>query len=123
VRLTTRIRPFSDAEVVEGRVTDRQREAWARQVREARIEAARRNDRWTEIEAVDLVPRGRGLLVSATTDAVFKAYAGTVFQSGSVSMVSELAPLYFAVRGEELEFFEREPGTWSERVARQAARR
>ncbi len=46
-------------------------------IREARIAVARRASCWTEIEEVDLVPRGprESWLVSATTDEIFDGHS------------------------------------------------
>jgi hypothetical protein len=102
--------------------TDAQREAHEAKVRAARIEYARRNGRWTEIEN-DLVPRGR-MHVSASTDRVYMPYLGTIFQTGSATAVSDRAELYFTVDdGGELAFYERQREKWSELVERQARRR
>lgn len=67
------------------------RDEFAVQIREKRLEAARRQSGWTELEEVDLVPRDRGLLVSAITDEVFKPYAGVVFATSSVEVLSRVA--------------------------------
>jgi hypothetical protein len=92
------------------------------QLQQARVAAARRNSRWTELEAVDLVRRGR-LLVAASTDALYKPYRGTVFTTGSAAAIPDMAPLAYTVDEDgQLWFYERLHGTWSERVARQDER-
>ncbi len=111
---------FSDEHLVEG-TTDAQRRAFEEEVRRARIVAARRQERWTELEEVDLVRRGR-VLVSATTDEMFQSYRGAAFAPGSASIMADHATLYFYVRDHELVFLERLPRTWTEELERQAAR-
>ena len=92
-------------------------------IRAGRIEAARRCQVWTEIED-DLVPRGRGLFVSADTDHVYAPIRGVVFATASVEIIATHAPYYFTVSADgQLAFYERRPQTWSEIVARQARRR
>jgi hypothetical protein len=62
-------------------------------VRKARLEAARRNPLWTELDKVDLARRPQGYLVSASTDEVFRPHRGIVFASWSASAVADRAPL------------------------------
>ena len=57
-------------------VDARLRAAHDAKLRPKRLEIARRNSRWHEIEEADLVPRGRGWLVSATSDFVFQPASG-----------------------------------------------
>lgn len=117
-----------ESSLVEGtpdEVAEKQRKANEEAVRPARLDAARRQPKWTEIEN-DLVPRGyKGTqLVSAETDHVYRRYAGPVFQPGTASVIPDQAELYFTVDANHgLTFYEREPGTWSDRVARQARRK
>ena len=93
------------------------------EIRRARVDVARRHQAWTEIED-DLVPRGRGLFVSAATDHVYTPTRGVVFATASVAIVAEYAPSYFTVSADgALAFYERLPQTWSEMVARKARRR
>lgn len=82
--------------------------------RKVRINQARKHPRWKEIDEVDLVSRGRGLLVSATTDEVFSVYRGAVFVRGSARIVSDQIPLTFFVRGDEIVFLESTGKTWSQ---------
>jgi hypothetical protein len=92
-------------------------------VRSARIEAARRNPLWTEIEEVDLVRRPPGYLVSASTDEVFRPYRGLVFAAWSAEMVSGSAALHFYVDAAgDCIFLERFSETWSELVERRVRR-
>ena len=114
------LRPFHDAAQVEGRVTNHMRTAHDAEVRKARLEYARRH--WVELEDLDLVPRGRGLLVSATTDEVFRARGGIVFEPNSASPITERAGVWFYVRASdgELVILEQELRTWSEIIARKA---
>jgi hypothetical protein len=93
------------------------------QIRAGRLQAARRLHVWTEIED-DFVPRGRGLFVSASTDHVYTTVRGVVFQTGSATIIAERAPYYFTVSPDGgLTFYERQPQTWSEMVAKRARRR
>ena len=91
-------------------------------VRERRVEVARRNTHWTEVEESALVTRGR-VLVHADSDAVYTPYRGVVFATGSTTVIADYTALHFYVRDNgELTFLELEPGTWSEHVAKQAAK-
>lgn len=91
-------------------------------IRERRVELARRNPFWVEIEETALVPRGR-MLVHADTDELYMPYRGMVFHAGSAEMFNERVPLAFHVnRDGGLHFLERQPGTWSRIVAKQAER-
>jgi hypothetical protein len=89
----------------------------------ARIGVARAHSRWREIDEVDLVARGRGLLVSATTDEVFAFYRGAVFVPGSSLIVSDRTPLAFFVRGDEIIFLESTGKTWSQIVEERERRK
>ena len=97
------------------------------ELREARLRAARRNSRWTEIEEVDPVPRHRHWLVSATTDEILERYRGIVFRTGSCSAISDVSSLYWYVEHEsgELVFLERvgSPATWTEHLERRERRK
>ena len=88
-------------------------------IRAARVEVARRNSKWTEVEESALVSRGR-LLVHADDDTVYKPYRGVVFATGSTTVIPDYTALHFYVRDGELTFLELEPGTWSEHIAKQA---
>ena len=94
------------------------------ELREARVQAARRNSRWGELDPVDLVERRGGrVLVSAETDHVYTPYRGALWATGSATPISDFTALYFTVSTDgELSFYEQQAGTWSERVARQARR-
>jgi hypothetical protein len=105
-------------------VAEKKRRAHEEELRPARLEVARRNSRWTEIEA-DFVARGRNgyWLVSVSSDHVYTRACGEVFQSGSVAAVSDFAPLFFTVDADgDLTFYEREPWTWTEHLEQQAKR-
>jgi hypothetical protein len=103
-------------------VAEKKRRAFNAAVRPARLEVARRNAKWTEI-ANDLVPRARGWLVSAETDAIYRGHAGVVFAPYSVTVVADQAELYYYVdRDGDLQFLERIPGTWTEHLEKRAAR-
>ena len=80
--LMTRLRLSGESSLEEGtpdEVIAKKRSVLAEQVRPARLEAARHNPKWTEIQN-DLVPRARGWLVSASTDAIYQPARGVVFQ-------------------------------------------
>lgn len=112
---------FSDTAGVEDALAAR-RPAIEEEVRQARLVAARRSSMWTEIED-DFVPRGRGLLVSASTDHVYAPVRGVVFVTASVTIIADQSPLYFVVGDDgELAFYERQPQTWTEMLERQAER-
>jgi hypothetical protein len=57
-------------------------------LREARLRVARANQHWTEIPD-DLVPRANGLLVSVSSDQVFKPHDGVVWERNSSAMIAE----------------------------------
>jgi hypothetical protein len=104
-------------------VMEKKRRALDERLRPARLEAARRNAKWSEI-ADDLVSRGHGLFVSADTDHVYAPVRGVVFETASVAIIADQAPLYFTVAADGgLAFYERRPQTWSEMVARRTRRR
>jgi hypothetical protein len=93
------------------------------QVRAARIRAARKNPAWTEIDD-DLVPRGRGWHVSAESDQIYTRYRGVAFQTGSAAMICDRAEIYYTVDGDDrLVLYEKQHGSWSQLIARQARRK
>jgi hypothetical protein len=100
--------------------------AKAAQLRELRIDAARRNRHWTELEESVLVRRGPWL-VHADTDELLSRYRGMIFASGSptITFNEQVEMLWYVDRAGEIQFLERSraPSTWSEVVARQARRR
>lgn len=124
MKLSTVFRPFTDTELIERRITDAQREAWAEQVRQARLEMARGRANWTEIPESRLVTRGK-LLVDADTDATYTLRGGVVFEPGraSIGYVTDQTPMSFYVteRG-DIQFLEAGPHTWSEIMTRKARR-
>ena len=65
-----------------------------RQVRQARLELARRRPTWTEIPETRLVPRGPRFLIDAETDRVYTVRRGAVWDPdrASVGYVSETSP-------------------------------
>ena len=96
-------------------------DADGRALSEARIAAARRNPRFTEIPD-DLVSRG-SCLVSAETDEVYLPHRGVVFERGSAGLIADMVELVFTVTADrELRFLDRQPGSWSDVVKRQAKR-
>jgi hypothetical protein len=105
-------------------VAEKKRRALDEKLRPARLEVARLQTKWTEIED-DLVPRGRGWLVSAETDAIYSMVRGVVFAPYSVTVVADQAELfYFVDRDGDLVFLERidPPRTWTEHLEKRAAR-
>ena len=117
---------FSDADQVEGRVTDCQRVEHDRQVLAARLDEARRQSAWTEIPETSLVRRGP-FLVDSDTDAVFVVRRGHVFEPGraTIGYLPDNTPMTFFVdRDGDIVFVEPYLGaaTWSEIVARKAQR-
>jgi hypothetical protein len=102
-----------------------QADVTADELRDARIAAARKHPAWTEIQN-DLVPRGRGWLVSAGTDEIFAAHRGVVFDTGKVSILADHVPLVFYVDDAgDLVFLERvsNPATWLQYVERRERKR
>ena len=81
---------------------------------ERRLQLARHNSKWTELEAVDLVERGP-FLVAASDDAVYVRFRADPDHN-------ETVPLYFTVTDGRVSLYERQPWTWSEHVERQARR-
>ena len=103
-------------------VMARKRQVYAEKVRPARLEVARRQPKWTEIEN-DRVPRGRGWLVSASTDAIYTPTRGVVFAPHSVNVIADRTALSFYVDDQgDLHFLEQLPGTWTEHLEKRAAR-
>lgn len=95
----------------------------AARVREARVESARSNQYWRELEEVDLVKRGP-YLVSASTDELFTPHRGAIFDRGKVEF-GERSELYFFVsRQDDVVMLERvtSPASWSEVVRQRASR-
>jgi hypothetical protein len=123
--LRTKLGLSREASLEEGtpdEVAEKKRRAYEEAVRPARLEVARRNSKWTEIEN-DLVPRNRGWLVSASTDAICQPVRGVVFQPWTVTVTADQAALFYFVDDDgELHFLERIPGTWTEHLEKQAAR-
>ena len=126
MNLVSRLRLGGESSLEEGtpdEVLEKKRRALVEQVRPARLEVARRNPKWTELEEVDLVPRGRGWLVSADTDAIYTPTRGVVFQPHSVNVIADQIELAFYVDREgDIVFLERLPFTWTEHLERRAAR-
>jgi hypothetical protein len=99
-----------------------ERDAESAQVRERRVEVARRA--WEEIPAGRIERRGLGWLVDVETDAVFILYRGAVFGRGSATLIPDRNPalvFYLDDAGEPV-VLERLPGTWTEIAARLARR-
>jgi len=93
-------------------------------VRARRMEIARKNTLWSELEEAALVSRGRWL-VHADSDEVFSRFKAAVWSRGSAQIsANDRVPLWFYIDQQgEVHFLERLPGTWSERVAKRARRR
>jgi len=92
---------------------------------DARIRAARSMALWTELEEVALVKRDRWY-VHSESDELFAPARGVIFQTASVSVVADRAPLYFVVAHDgRLRFFEKvtSPPTWTEYVERRERRK
>lgn len=106
-----------------GAPSERRANARADQIRVARIEAARRNTKWTEIDG-PLIRRGPWW-VDVESDRLFTLYRGPVFETGCASIAfADAAPLVFTVDGDTLTLFEpvTSPPSWSEVVERRARR-
>ena len=88
---------------------------------QARLRAARANQHWTEVDD-DLVARDQ-LLVSASSDRVYKPHPGVVFEPGSSAMIADQAPLHWYADEASPAFLELLPETWTERYDRQLRRR
>jgi hypothetical protein len=124
MKLSTVFRPFTDTQVIEGRITDPQRDEWAGQVRKARLEVARGRNNWEEIPETRLVRRGR-FLVDGETDLTYTLRRGVVFEPGraSIGYVTDQMPMtYFVTERGEIQFLEPGPCTWTEMVERKARR-
>jgi hypothetical protein len=92
----TKLRLSGESSLEEGEpheVMEKKRRALDERLRPARLEVARRSSQWTELEDVDLVPRGprNAWLVSAKTDDVYEGYRGIVFQTGTVNVIPDRA--------------------------------
>ena len=125
--LVTRLRLGGESSLEEGtpdEVIEKKRRALDERLRPARLEAARRNSQWTELDEVDLVPRGPrdAWLVSAANDAVYERYRGVAFAPGSVNIISDRPPLFFSVVDGRFAFYERLPFTWTAHLEKRAAR-
>lgn len=103
-------------------VAEKKRRAYEAAVRPKRLALARRHPRWREIED-DLVPRGRGWLVSAGSDVIYTRFLGAVFAPHSINVIADETELYFVVDADnQLHFFERVGGSWTEHLEKRAAR-
>lgn len=93
-----------------------------RQLRAARLRAARSNPRWTELEQDDLFLRPGRVLVSYSTDDAYLPHPGQIWERGSANAVADLAALYWYEDSNtgQPRFVEKMPATWSEQIARQA---
>ena len=95
-----RMRMLSKFETLEERQAHEALEH-AEEVRAARVEFVRRNERWTEIAPAErLIPRGParlGWLVDAQDDTVWTRSRGTFFASGSVSLIATNVDVTFYV--------------------------
>jgi hypothetical protein len=123
VRLTTRLRSARNIEDA----IDPAHAEHERQVRERRLELARRRSNWTEIPESRLVRRGGRFLVDAETDLLYLLRRGHVFEPGNatVGYVTESAEMtYYVDAADNIVFLEHpgSPHTWSEIVARKARR-
>jgi hypothetical protein len=90
-------------------------------VRVGRIAAARAQPTWTELDPEGLVLRPPGYFVQVETDDFFSAARGTIFESSSANPIATEARLFFFVDSAgEITFLEKQPGCWSDVVARRA---
>ena len=123
--LASRLRLSDESSLNEGtpdEVIEKKRRAVTEALRPKRLEIARSNPKWTEVED-DFVPRGRGWLVSAGTDLVYQPARGVIFASHSTNVISDQTEFSYYVDGDgDLVFLERLPGTWSEYVERRERR-
>jgi hypothetical protein len=120
MRLLPQLRTVEDDQADEAR-------ALREQVRAARVEFARRNDRWTEIAPAErLIPRGParyGWLVDAETDLVWVRSKGSFFVTGPVTVVATHVDVTFYVDANgDFVAIERVSSipNWSWHVAKQA---
>jgi hypothetical protein len=94
VRLTSRFETVEDRQAAE-------RRALSEEVRVARVEFVRRNEKWTEIAPAErLIPRGPstfGWLVDAQDDTVWTRSRGTFFVPGSVALIATHVDVTFYV--------------------------
>jgi hypothetical protein len=94
-----------------------------KRVRDARVDAARSNANWIEVEE-KFVRRPPNLLVQSDTGQTFRIYRGEVFAYGSatVAFVSERSTMWFYVREDgEVQFVEY-LGQWETIHAKRIAR-
>lgn len=101
-------------------------DAEADAVRAVRVASARKNAKWKELRASDLVRRPGGVLVDEPSDLVYRPYSGVIFGKGTGRIeFNEGAPLAFFVMPDgELGFVEQVGNeTWTEIVKRREARR
>jgi hypothetical protein len=84
----------------------------ADEIRDARVAVARKH--WEEIPETRLVARHFGLLIDAETDAVFSRCRGTIFQTGSATLIDERKDLAFFVDSDGWPIaLERHAESWS----------
>ena len=104
-------------------VAAKKRKALDEKLRPARLEVARRNSRWTEIEN-DLVERlGGRWLVSASSDRIYRRLLGPVFVPYSIEAIADRSELAFYVDPDgDLVFLEQLPRSWTEHLEKQAAK-
>jgi len=110
------LRTFEDREAEE-------RDELAAQVREARVELARRE--WTEIAPRERLVRRGPWLVDAETDALYVPRRGTTFEPGRAALISgQGAALWFYLDRDDVVVLEkvRSPASSSEHVERREAR-
>jgi hypothetical protein len=123
VKLSTFLRPTRDTDAVPA--VDPARAEHERQVREARLQLARRRPKWIEVPESRLVRRGP-FLVDAETDLVYVLRRGHVFEPGSATIgyVPHDTPMTYTVNEHGTVVFLEASGsrTWSEIVERKARR-
>ena len=89
------------------------------ELREARVEAARRIPQWTEVEETLFVRRGP-FLVHADDDTLWSVYRGTVWNPSSANVIfnADLPMTFYVDRAGDVRFVEKVGGTWSAIVER-----
>ena len=94
------------------------------ELRRLRVQAARENRHWYEVEESALVPRPPNFLVHADSDAAYTRSRAQVFTTGAAKpQFNETLPLAFFVTADDgLVFLERHRQSWSEILGQRARR-
>lgn len=86
------------------------------ELRQLRLEVARRQAHWTELQETALVARGP-FLVHADSDRLYRRTRGSVFEPSSARILTpQLEHAYYVDQADEVVFVEAStnPSTWSE---------